>query len=295
MEINTTTRIASITKPMTAVAILQLYEQNKIDLDLPIQRYLPNFPQKKAGDITIRQLLSHSSGIGGYQSDRERENTTHYADLQAALDRFQDRELLARPGTEFNYSTYNYVLLGRIIEQVSGMSYEEYLKTHIWGPAGMTQTGIENDEQTYPDQSALYHKNSNGKIKSAKRTNLSDRIPGGGVYSNVPDMLKFGDALLGYALLKETTLQEMWKDPGLKTMGNGYGLGWYLYGENPKYGKVFGHNGTQTGASTFLMLLPEQKTTIIVLSNTSGAIQEVTDITIRLFDLSAAAKTNFEK
>ncbi len=83
----------------------------------------------------------------------------------------------------------------------------------------------------------------------------------------------------------------MVENPNLKTQGNGYGLGWYLYGENPNYGNVYGHNGTQTGASTFLMLLPEQNTTIVVLSNTSGAIQTVTNITIKLFDISAEANT----
>ena len=76
-------------------------------------------------------------------------------------------------------------------------------------------------------------------------------------------------------------------DPGLKQGGNGYGLGWYLYGENSKYGPVIGHNGSQTGASTFLMLLPQQGTTVVVLSNTSGAMQEISNITVALFDPAA--------
>jgi CubicO group peptidase (beta-lactamase class C family) len=82
----------------------------------------------------------------------------------------------------------------------------------------------------------------------------------------------------------------MISNPNLKAEGNGYGMGWYLYGENPNYGNVIGHNGSQTGASTFLMLLPEVKTTIIVLSNTSGAMQAISTITVKLFDIAHNAR-----
>ncbi|MFD2200921.1 serine hydrolase domain-containing protein [Shivajiella indica] len=286
----TKTRIASISKPMTAIAILQLYEKGKLNLDEPIQTYLPAFPKKKEGDITIRQLLQHSSGIDGYKNNKEQENETNYANLEDAVSIFKDRILIATPGESFNYTTYGYVVLGLIIEKVSGMSYESYLQTNIWDKAKMTNTGIEYFNKEIPNKSMIYHKDSNGRIKEAKQTNLSDRIPGGGFYSTVTDMLKFGDAILNNTLLKESTFKMMTENPLLKTKGNGYGLGWYLYGENPKYGNVYGHNGTQTGASTFLMLLPKEKTTIVVMSNTSGAMQIVSDITIKLFDIAAEAK-----
>jgi len=289
-DTSTITRIASITKPMTAVAIMQLYEQDKLSLDETIQTYLPTFPKKKEGNITIRQLLQHSSGIAGYKNNKEQENETNYANLEDAVTIFKNRDLIASPGEAFNYTTYGYVVLGLIIEKVSGMSYESYLKVNIWDKAQMTNTRIEYFDTVTSNKSMIYHKDSKDRIKEAKQTNLSDRIPGGGVYSTVTDMLRFGDAILNNTLLKETTFKMMTENPLLKTQGNGYGLGWYLYGENPNYGNVYGHNGTQTGASTFLMLLPKQKTTIVVLSNTSGAIQIVTDITIKLFDIAAEAK-----
>lgn len=210
--------------------------------------------------------------------------------MSAAVSIFKDRDLVATPGQTFHYTTYGYVVLGLIIEKVSGMSYESYLQSNIWDKVQMTNTGIEYFDKVISNKSMTYHKNSKGRISVAKQTNLSDRIPGGGVYSTVSDMLRFGDAILNFSLIKESTFKMMVENPNLKTQGNGYGLGWYLYGENPKYGNVYGHNGTQTGASTFLMLLPEQKTTIVVLSNTSGAIQTVSDITIKLFDIAAEAK-----
>ena len=288
-EPQTLTRIASITKPMTAVAVLQLFEQGKISLDEPIQTYLPDFPRKQAGEITVRHLLQHASGIPGYESGKERENKIHYANLQDAMRIFQDRDLLQSPGQAFHYSTYGYVVLGLLIEQVSGMDYASYLQKNIWEPAGMLDTGIEQFGQEYEGKSALYHLRSGKKIKATKPTDLSDRIPGGGVYSNVEDLLKFGQAIMDQKLLKAATLSMMWEDSGLKQSGNAYGMGWYLYGKNPRYGQVYGHNGAQTGASSFLMLLPEQETAIVVLSNTSGAMQAVSNICIKLFDVAADA------
>ena len=290
-DTSTITRVASIAKPMTAIAIMQLHEQGKLKLDEPIQTYLPTFPKKKEGEITVRHLLQHSSGLDGYKNNKEQENQTNYATLSDAVSIFKNRNLVAKPGESFNYTTYGYVVLGLIIEKVSGMSYESYLQSNIWDQAQMTNTGIEYFDKVIPDKSMIYHRDSKGRIKEAEQTNLSDRIPGGGVYSTVSDMLRFGDAILNFSLIKESTFKMMVENPNLKTQGNGYGLGWYLYGENPNYGNVYGHNGTQTGASTFLMLLPEQKTTIVVLSNTSGAIQTVTNITIKLFDISAEANT----
>jgi len=287
---STKTRIASITKPMTAIAILQLYERGQLHLDTPIQTYLTSFPTKKEGNITIRQLLQHTAGIGGYKNVREQENTSYYATIEEAVNIFKDRPLVSTPGQQFNYSTYGYVILGLILEKISGMSYQTYMQANIWDKCEMNNTGVEDSKHQVLEKSRVYHKNSKGKIVAAEQTDLSDRIPGGGVYSTVEDLLKFGDAVISNELIKESTFSEMISNPNLKAEGNGYGMGWYLYGENPNYGNVIGHNGSQTGASTFLMLLPEVKTTIIVLSNTSGAMQAISTITVKLFDIAHNAR-----
>lgn len=287
---NTLTRIASIAKPMTAIAIMQLYEKGKIDLDKPIQTYLPSFPKKEKGAITTRQLLSHSSGIGAYKSKREANNKTDYPNLSAAASVFQDRNLIATPGEAFNYTSYGYVVLGLLIESVSGMTYEEYIQINILDKAGMSETGIEYMSKKYKNKASFYHKKKKGKIKIAPTTSLSDRIPAGGFYSTPSDLLKFGNAILDNTFIEASTLELMIKDMGLKKEGNGYGFGWYLYGENPKYGNIFGHTGGQLGCSSMFMLLPEQHTTIIVLSNTSGALQTVSNIAVQLFDVAAEAK-----
>ena len=287
---STLNRTASISKPMTAIAIMQLYEQGMIKLDEPIQTYLSNFPVKAEGQITVRHLLSHASGIGAYENKKERENTKNYSSLEDAIQIFKDRPLLNAPGTSFNYTSYGYTVLGLIIEKVSGKSYEDFLRENIWEKAGMTNTGIEYFGKTYPGKSELYHQHKKGKIKPGKITNLSDRVPGGGIYSTVEDILKFGQAILNNSLIEQSTLELMTTDSGLKKEGSGYGFGWYLYGNNPNYGPVFGHTGAQTGCSAMFMLLPEEQTTIIVLSNTSGAMQAVSNIAVQLFGVAAKAK-----
>jgi CubicO group peptidase (beta-lactamase class C family) len=136
----------------------------------------------------------------------------------------------------------------------------------------MTETSIEQPNDTHPAKAAMYHQHKPGKIKAIKVTDLSDRIPGGGVQSTVMDLLKFGDAVLKGILLKPETLALMVEDSGLKKEGNGYGMGWYLYGTTDKYGTVFGHSGGQLGCSSFMLLLPKYGMTVVSLSNTSGEV-----------------------
>jgi CubicO group peptidase (beta-lactamase class C family) len=281
----TLNRIASISKSMTAVAALQLYEQGVLDLDAPIQTYLPDYPSRHASRITTRHLLLHSSGIGGYESNKESENQHEYASLTEAATVFQDRELLDEPGNAEHYSTYNYVVLGMVIEAVSGQTFEDYMEEHVWGAAGMEDTGVEHLSENYGNKSSLYYRNKKGKIRLADTNNLSNRIPGGGFYSTVSDMLKFGKAVMNYELISESTFAMMMEKPGLAYDGNPYGMGWFLYGENPDLGQVYGHPGEQTGCAAQLMILPESQAVIIVLSNTALALREASGLSVKLFAL----------
>ncbi|MFT4761374.1 MAG: serine beta-lactamase-like protein LACTB [Paraglaciecola sp.] len=127
----TITRLASIAKPMTAIAIMQLVEQGKIDLEAAVQTYIPDFPIKKEGTITVKNLLQHSSGINGFKSNKERNNKVEYLNLAAATELFKNRDLLATPGEAFNYTSYGYTVLGLIIEKASGLTYEAYMQKNI--------------------------------------------------------------------------------------------------------------------------------------------------------------------
>ncbi len=279
-EKRTLNRIASISKSMTAVAALQLYEQGLLDLDEPIATYLPAYPKQQASRITTRQLLLHSSGIGAYQSGKETESKQQYASLTEAATVFQDRPLVDEPGNAEHYTTYGYVVLGMVIEAVSGQSYEDYMQKHIWTVCGMDNTGVEHLKENYKNKSSLYRRTKRGKIRLSKTNNLSNRVPGGGLYSTVGDLLKFGKAVIDHRLLKEETFAMMMEKPGLAYDGNPYGMGWFLYGENPDLGQVYGHTGEQTGCAAVLLLIPEKDAVVVVMSNTAHALSPVFGIAV---------------
>jgi CubicO group peptidase (beta-lactamase class C family) len=267
-------RIASISKPMTAIAIMQLYEKGMIDIDKPIQNYLKEFPQKAKGDITIRHLLKHTSGISHYSSKWDALSFTQYSTLVNALDAFKDKELGFEPGTQYRYSSYGYTVLGAIIEKVSQMSYREYMRKNIWDVAGMSNTSLEEDKQKYNNKSRLYLKVASTYIKSPN-TDLSVIYSAGGVQSTAKDLLKFGEAVLNHKLIDSSTLKMMINatDELAPAIGDDpYGFGWAVY-EDPKYGKIIQHGGTQPGTSSFFSIYLDQKIVSVVLSNSFGTRQ----------------------
>ncbi|WP_437395366.1 serine hydrolase domain-containing protein [Flagellimonas lutimaris] len=268
---NTLMRIASITKPMTAIAIMQLYEKGVLDLDKPIQTYLTDFPKKAKGDITIRQLLKHTSGIPHYSSNWDALSFTHYTSLKAALESFKHKELEFEPGTRFLYSSYGYTVLGAIIENVTHMSYGEYMKQYIWDVAGMINTGLEEDGQKNKNDSRLYLKVGSTYIKSPK-TDLSIIYSAGGVQSTAKDLLKFGEAILHNKLVERSSLEMMINatDELAPAIGDDpYGFGWAVY-HDPKLGRIIQHGGSQPGASTFFSIFMDHNMVTTVLSNSFG-------------------------
>ena len=287
MEVQTITRTASIAKSMTAIAVIQLVEQGLIDLDAPIQTYIPDYPTKKAGTITTRQLLYQTAGIPNYASVKEVQNTKAFPSLANAVDVFKNRDLIHQPGTAFSYATYNYVVLGLIIEKVSGLTYEAYMTKNIWEKAGMQHTGVEKYKSQYANKSSLYHRNKKGKIKFANKENdLSNRIPGGGFHSTVEDLLRFGEAVINNELISAESLQMMLTKSNVEKPGNPYGMGWFMYGGKANPSGCFGHSGEQTGVSAQLMILPSRETVVVVLANTSGSWHEALELSIKLLNLS---------
>lgn len=288
---NTLTRIASISKIFTALAVMQLVEQNRIDLDVSIENYLPNFPQKEKGQITVRQLLAHTAGVSQYYGNKESENTIHYESLQEAMDVFIDRPLLFEPGTKYYYTTYGYVILGRIIEVVSGNTFQEYIQKNILDVADMKNTGIENFNEQYQNKSCLYVSGKR-KTKEGKQNDLSNRIPGGGYYSTLNDLIKFGNALLAEKFVSNATLSLMLESEPVEYNGNKYGLGLFFYGPPPYDNLVIGHSGGQTGCTSQIMIVLSTKTVVVVLSNTSGNYPEIATFTSNLIGLSESKINN---
>ena len=129
-----------------------------------------------------------------------------------------------------------------------------------------------------------------GWLKKAESNNLSNRIPGGGFYSTLNDVLKFGNAVLDFTLIKESTFNLMLENQFVPKQGNPYGLGWYFYAPHPNENLVIGHSGEQTGAATQLMIIPKNNTVVVVLANTSGTWKDVVGLSSSLIGISEKYK-----
>ena len=292
-ELETTVRMGSIAKPMTALAAMQLVEQGLLNLDAPIQTYIPDYPKQPKTQITTRHLLSHTSGIAGYKNGKESNTTVNYPTLYDALSLFKDRELLFEPGTQFSYTTYGYTVIGAIIEKVSEQTFEEYMQKNIWDSVKMTNTGVDKFGIKLHNESELYTRNNGkGKAKEAKENNLSNRIPAGGFYTTIGDMLKFGNGVINHSFVKETTLNLMRQHHSLEKENNAYGFGWFLYAPKPNEGGIIGHTGGQTGNTSFLFIVPSKKAVSIILANTSRAQSSVNPIANELLNLSLKSSKN---
>ncbi len=276
-------RTASIGKPITAVAIMQLVEKGILDLDIPIQHYLPEFPIKQDGEITIRHLLSHTSGVRHYQSTVDAISFQHYDSLVDALVVFKNDPLVFAPGTAYLYTTYGYTILGAIIENVSGQAFEDHMRNHIFVPAGMTNTRLENANHSYENKASLYIKIKHKFIKSPN-TDLSVKYPGGGYITTAHDMLLFGKALLDNSLIKKETLDQMADTSIHHKQGTPYGFGWFVY-EHERKGKILMHGGSQSGASSEFNLVLDQGIVTVALSNTFGCNAETQRLVFQLADL----------
>lgn len=286
-EFETKIRMGSIAKTMTALAVMQLVEQGKVDLDVAIQTYIPDYPKHKKTQITVRHLLSHTSGISGYKDGRESNTTIQYPTLYDALSLFKDCDLLFEPGTQYSYTTYGYTVLGAIMESITGETFEAYMQEHIFAKAGMTHTGVEKFGEVLENESKLYHRNNGkGKAKPAKENNLSNRLPAGGFYTTLTDMLKFGNAVITNVFVKEETLTLMRQHHSLEKENNSYGFGWFLYNPKPNVGGIMGHPGAQIGCTSFLFIVPEKKAVSIILANTSRTQSSIDPIANDLLRLS---------
>lgn len=263
-------RLASISKSLTAVGAMELWERGKLELDAPVQKYCPAFAQKSA-PITTRQVMGHLGGIRHYKSDSQEDpevgNTKHFDNpIQAGLDFFKNDPLVAEPGVHFHYSTQGYTVVGCVMEGASGSSYVDYMRQNVFLHAGMDQTQADDRFAVVPYRTRFYRKTKSGRVQNADFLDSSYKIPGGGWLSSAEDMAHFEAAILNDKLIKNTTRALMWTPlkPSDGSKDN-YGLGW---GVTDEYGfHMVGHSGGQQGTSTDFLIAPEQRAGVVVLTN----------------------------
>lgn len=261
-------RLASISKPITAVAILQQVEAGKISLDADIRTYVPSWPAKE-WPVKVRHLLSHLAGVRSYAGD-ELQSTRHYGSTLEGLAIFDKDPLLYEPGTKYSYTTYGFTLLGAAVETTAGMPFVDYLREHITGPAGMLTLEADNQAKIIPGRSHGYRLGANKVLYNCGLADTSYKIPGGGLIGRAEDLVKFAIAVMDTRLVRRDTVERMFTPERFNDGSpSNYGLGW---GVDSFQGlRRVGHSGGQQGTATNLILFPSEGVAISVMANLEGA------------------------
>ncbi|MCW8998555.1 MAG: beta-lactamase family protein, partial [Kangiellaceae bacterium] len=281
-NVKTQYRVGSVSKPITAVALMRMVEKGMIDLDAPIHNYLPDYPRYSA-EMTARQLANHMAGVRHYAFDltnfppTDGLSNVHYPDVNAALSQFRDDDLLFVPGQGFSYSTHGYTLLSAVMQAAGGKPFEELIAELVTDPLGLSQTKAEHLLKNTSNLAGFYTSDG-GLYGITPEQNLSNKVAGGGLVSTPTDLVRLGAALLNGTMLERTSFDEM---VAVQPMFDGseppqyYTLGWRHYETSHIVDKdnkvdVIHHGGVASGANSFLMLVPDHNISIAILTNGKG-------------------------
>lgn len=251
--------IASLTKQFTAVGIMMLNERGALNVSDTIDKYIPGYPN---GDkITIHNLLTNTSGIAEYINEELLKGTKHYSPTNL-INVFKDKPLNFNPGERFEYSNSNYALLGYIIEKVSNMKYEDFVKENIFIPLKMKDTGYDHNKEL-PKKAIRYKYLNAVMYAKADYINMSTAYSAGALQSTIEDLYRWDQALYTNKLLDKESMNKMFT-PFLDS----YGYGWFIIKPGKK--PIMQHMGTIDGVRALIYRNVELKQTIIILSNNTA-------------------------
>jgi len=268
-------RLASVTKQFTATLIMQLVEKGKIKLEGRLSDYLSYYRKDIGEKVTIHQILSHTSGLANY-TDNQKFMTEEVKNKVAPKDfvlKYCSEDLVFEPGTKWAYSNSGYFILGLVIEEVTGKTYEENLHENIFTPLGMTNSGLEHTDKTYENKAKGYT-NILGEFLPARFLEMSIPYSAGSIYSTVEDMFKWDRALYAEKILKNESKEKMFT-PVLNNYGYGWGISEQPIGDLKK--KVIAHSGGIFGFSSLEFRLVDDNKFVMVLNNfEDGTINQLT-------------------
>jgi CubicO group peptidase (beta-lactamase class C family) len=268
--IDTRFNLGSMNKMWTAIAIAQLVEQGKVDLDATVGRYVPDLPNQSIREaVKIRHLLSHTSGMGTYFRKGFLRDKTYAATAKDIVPFYADDALSFTPGERMQYSNAGFALLGLIIERVSGQSFYDYMKTNILGRAGMKGAAYV-DVRSHPADVAIGYARPEDGGDAKENWDFIEQhsSPAGGAYASAPDLVAFsralwGNKLVGSALVRDFTTGKVAMGPQMQ-YAFGFGVG------NIAGWRQVGHNGGIPGANAEFMMFPDQGIDVVVLANMDG-------------------------
>src|SRR5579859_1884884 len=260
-------RLGSITKQFTAASILLLEERGKLKVEDPVKKYMPNAPA--AWDkITIFHVLTHTSGIPSFTGFPDYESREARAMTPEKLvEWFRDKPLEFEPGTKWNYSNSGYVLLGYLIEKISGESYSNFVQQNIFTPLGMKDSGYDSNSVIIAHRAAGYTPGKSGPV-NAGFVHMSIPFSAGALYSTTEDLLRWEQGLFGGKVLKPESLAKM-----TTPFKQDYAFGLGVSTQNGH--KMIAHDGGIQGFSTALAYYPDDKLVVAVLANLNGPAGQI--------------------
>jgi len=287
---NTVMRVASVSKCLTAVAVAKAWQDGKLNLDVPIQTYVPSYPKKCVDGvpvvITLRHLLGHTSGVRHFRFNNKDEYfckdyliAQHCDSVAESLKLFADDDLVMLPGSRFHYTTYGWTLISAALENALGKPFLKIMKEQVFHPLNMTSTGEELHSSILPHRGRQYLRDSEGRLQNAPYVDNSCKLAGAGFVSTAADLIKFGSAILAASthddasttpLLLPGTVAQMWKVAAKMTDEYHFGWGWVLVPDKARIAgvpppiKFIGHIGKAIGSSSVLLLaMPDSKETSV--------------------------------
>lgn len=299
--------IGSVSKTIAVVAVMQLVEDGAVDLDAEIQRYAPWFPHKGA-PITVRHLLTHTSGIGHYDEIEAlrqlppEARLRHYGSFEESTRAWRDAPLLFEPGSRWHYSSFATNLMQSIVETASGRPFEEYLRENVWKPAGMLSTQFDVPSRIVPGRGRGYARHpETGQLISGEDEDVSYKYAGGGMISSDEDLCRFAHALASGALLKPKALDEMlrpqlrsdlrsWQPPGASPSRAERGpaarqaLIWRV-GLDAAGRRFIAHSGSVKGTSSYLLSYPAENVVVALHMNYNDGGKDSADAATALASL----------
>ncbi len=266
-------RIASASKPIAATALAKMVADGLIDLDTSFYHYVPYYPKKKY-DFTMRQLASHTAGIRGYKGKEYALNKPY--SIKDSIAVFKDDDLLFKPGTNYHYNSYGWVMVSLAMQEASGIPFEAYVRQKVLQPLGMENTIPEILGQSIPNRATFYSKNRSG-FREAITVNNFYKLAGGGFLSTSEDIAKLGLAYLKKEITDEFILSNFLTSETIKDRPTYYGLGWQV-SMDKKGRPYYGHVGNGVGGYSLFYVYPEQEMVFSIMINcTNPPVQEELD------------------
>lgn len=286
--------IASVTKAFTGAALLLAAEEGRLGLDDPVRRWVPEFPEKEGGPITLRMLAGHLAGIRHYRDERTPEfYATHYEDVRDVLPLYAEDPLVAPPGTGYRYSSYGYNLLAAAVQAATGVRFQDWVADRILRPLGLERTRFDDVRFPVPDRSerySYYHPTTYEESDEpwlVPRWDYSYNAAGGNLIATAEELVRFGQAFTGAdpALLSERSLARLGGPVRIDETTSERGYGWSA-GTDGAGRRFLRATGSNAGLQAALVVYPEEALSVAVLSNTWGigsrSAEMVVDLPLRM-------------